>query len=313
MTVAAPVALWPAYVSTLAALGRTDPTVHVVQAGTDPAENTGALEEAFGARWIRLNDPSGGAIVSAAAELARTDRAVFANARTSEVVRAYGVVRQALGYEGANVKLVARAPWPISRSEGGVAPAVEDVGLMRGIPGMAVVVPADAACIPSVVHALLGIRGPAYVRVAEGSHPPLTDGAFTLGRAGLLREGSDLAIVGAGPILGAAVALADELKQVGTHARVLDLGSVKPIDAPALLRAARDTGGILVVEEHTVETGLGELVAGIVAENFAVPVRRVGVPDLFEAPPGPHGALGPAADRLRDEAWELLRLRGKVQ
>jgi transketolase C-terminal domain/subunit len=91
------------------------------------------------------------------------------------------------------------------------------------------------------------------------------------------------------------------------------MASVKPIDAPALLRAARDTGAILVVEEHTVVTGLGEAVAATVAENFAVPVRRVGVPDLFEMPSETPGGLGPAGDRLRDEAWELLRLRGKVQ
>lgn len=306
--------LWETYLTTLTSLAGTHPglLVFATREADAPPLPSGFVS-ALGERLHLLDSPHPEPALQAAAALASSERPVFVNARSSLVARSYGTVRQSLAYPRSNVKLVARFAWPAVASADGLAPVVEDVGLMRGIPGMAVVVPADPPTTRSAVEVLAHLPGPAYVRLAEGDHPTLSELPFTLGRANVVRDGTDLTLVAAGPILGAAIGLAEELHRVGVSARVLDLASVKPIDAPALLRAARDTGGVLVVEEHSVETGLGELVAAIVSENFPVPVRRVAVPDLFEVPPGPHGSLGPAADRMRDEAWELLRLRGKVQ
>ena len=313
MTAASPLDLWNAYLEVLADLGRTDPELRLALPLGTSEEGPTPFERAFPDRVLRAKDPSPQSLIQAASLLAAHPRTTFVSIPAQGAAEAYGPIRDLVAYARRNVKVVARFPWPALPTEEGGAPAVEDVGLMRGIPGMTVVVPADAPTARSAIRAVAGIEGPAYVRLAEGDHPVLTDGSFALGRIGTLRDGSDLTIVAAGPILGAVLALTDELQQVGIAVRVLDCASVKPIDAPALLRAARETGALVVVEEHTVETGLGELVAAIVAENVAVPVRRVAVPDLFAAPPGGHGSLGPAADRLRDEAWELLRLRGKVQ
>ena len=193
---------------------------------------------------------------------------------------------------------------------------MEDIGLMRGLPGMTVIVPGDAPTTRSAIRAVAGFRGPAYVRLASGDFPTVTDGAFAIGRANELRVGSDLTIVAIGTLLAPALAVADELRRVGISARVLDLASVKPVDVPALLRAARETGAMLVLEEHTVETGIGALVAATTSENYPVPVRRVGVPDVFAPIDDSRSGLDPlglSISRIMDEAWELLELRGKVQ
>ena len=180
---------------------------------------------------------------------------------------------------------------------------------------MTVIVPADAPTTKAATLALAGRPGPAYLRLAEGSVPTVTDGTFEVGRAPELRAGGDLAIVAVGAMVALALAVARELAEVGVSVRVLDFASVKPFDEPALLRAARDTGAVLVLEEHSTVTGVGVLVTATVAENYPVPVRRVGVPDLFGESGAPEELFeryGLSAERIRDEAWELLKSRGKV-
>lgn len=304
--------LWNAYLEAIVELGREIPHLRLVAPTDRGGEGVGTFQRNFPERFSPA-DPSASACFREAGRLGSGEALVFVSTEASAVTEAYGAMRESVARPGANVKLIARFPWPSASSARADSYPVEEIGLMRGLPGMMVVVPCDAPTTRGAMRALAAVRGPAYVRLAEGTLPVLTDGTFALGRANVLREGKDLTVVSAGPLLGAALALAEEFHQVGVSVRVLDMASVKPIDAPALLRAARDTGALLVVEEHTVLTGLGEAVAATVAENFSVPVRRVGVPDLFEAPTAPHGALGPAGDRMRDEAWELLRLRGKVQ
>lgn len=305
--------LWDAFVGSLGVLKMMRPQLEVVASSSFPEGTPPSLVEAFGPQLHRAADADPDLLFQMAGSLSRSDRPVFVNTRAVSVAQAYGAVRQILGLGRHNVKVAARFPWPPSVTSQGLAPAVEDLGLMRGVPGMVVTVPADAPTLRTAVQALADIDGPAYLRVAEGSHPTVTDGSFRLGTANTVRDGSDLTVVCAGPTLGVVVRLAEGLKGVGVSVRVLDLASVKPIDAPSLLRAARETGAILVIEEHTVETGLGELVAATVAENLPVPVRRIGLPDLFELPSGGPTPSGGPIDRMRDEAWELLRLRGKVQ
>jgi transketolase len=192
---------------------------------------------------------------------------------------------------------------------------LEDIGLMRGLPGMTVVVPADAPTTRSAILALAEVYGPAYVRLTRENLPTVTDGSFEIGRANELRPGSDLTIVALGALVARALDVAEELHKVGVEVRILDAASVKPFDEAAVLRAARDTGALLVLEEHTVETGVGSLIAATTAENYPVPVRRVGVPDVF-GESGEGWALmdrfGLSEGRIMEEAWELLRARGKV-
>jgi len=211
-----------------------------------------------------------------------------------------------------NVKLVALPPEPEDRGPTPPLAVRDDLSTMRALPSMTVVAPADGPTVRTATLALAERLGPAYLRLPSGDAPPVTDGEFAVGRARELRAGSDIAIVVWGAMVSRGLAVADELARVGLTARVLDVASIKPFDEAAILRAARDTGAVLVAEAAPLGTGVGTWVAAMTSENFPVPVRRVGLPDVWPAPPGSLDESGLSVERLRDEAWELLRLRGKA-
>jgi transketolase len=308
--------LGDAFGGALAELGERDPRLQVFDTGAAAATRTDLFGRKFPDRYFDLG-PGAVTMMSRAAGAAPSGgRTVFA-ASVAEFAAgaAYFSVRQSLCLPGANVKLAAVHGSPAVVDGGAVGSTLEDIGLMRSLPGMTVVVPSDAPTARAATFALADRSGPAYLRLRLGALPVVTDGTFALGRAAELRAGNDLAVVAVGALVTRALELSDELARVGISTRVLDFASVKPFDEPALLRAARDTGAILVLEEHTVLTGVGALVASTTAENYPVPVRRIGIPDLFFAPGGPPDLLdryGMTKERLRDEAWELLKSRGKV-
>jgi Transketolase, C-terminal domain len=200
--------------------------------------------------------------------------------------------------------------------KGGDLP-VADLAAYGAIPRSRVAVPADAPATAAVLRALQAEPSPTYVRIPAGSGAPVTGGAFGWANAPTLVEGADLTLIGVGPILGEVRALAGRLRSIGIGARILDGASVKPIDAATIVRAARETGAILVAEEHPALTGFGSSVAALTSLAYPIPVRRVGYPDLpvRGSPAGTPGAVeyGPTASRLDEEAWELLKARGKVQ
>lgn len=190
------------------------------------------------------------------------------------------------------------------------AAPVADLAAFAAHPGSHVAAPRDAAATQATIDAILSQPAPTYARIPTDPGPARSEARFQWGTAPVLREGSDLTLIGVGPVLTEVEALADRLQGVGVSARVLDGASVKPLDAVGVLRAARETGAILTAEQHNVVSGYGAAVAAVTALGYPVPVRRLGVPDL------PAAALGgPAvsAARLDEEAWELLKARGKVQ
>jgi len=231
--------------------------------------------------------------------------------RASEAVGMYWSALTTASMEGGNgPKVVA------SHDALPAGPGVADLAFFASVPRGVVAAPADAESAAAAVEAAARHVGPAYVRVPRGPVPPTSNGTFGFARAPQLRDGSDLTIIGVGPCLGEVRALAERLHAVGIEARVLDGASVKPLDASTIVRAARETGALLTVEEHHALTGLGAMVAALVASTYPVPIRRVGYPDLpatpLQAVPGPAG-FGVSSGRLDEEAWELLRARGKVQ
>jgi transketolase len=296
-------------------LGERDPRLAVFDSGVARSTRTELFGEKFPDRFFDVGAMSS-SMIAMATGAALGGRTVFASSSAEFAAgAAYNAVRHSVCYQRANVKLVATHAAARSGALPTVRPMLEDIGLMRGLPRMSVVVPADAPSTRAATFALAERLGPAYLRLSGETLPVVTDGTFALGRAAELRAGTDLTIVALGALVVRALDLAEELAQVGISTRVLDFASVKPFDEPALLRAARDTGAILVLEEHTVLTGVGALVASTTAENYPVPVRRVGVPDLLVEAGSPGSRLdryGMSAERLRDEAWELLKSRGKV-
>jgi transketolase len=309
-----PQSLLDACGAALVELGERDPNLAVLDADVASATRTALFAEKFPSRFfdVGIMEP---AMMSMAAGMSLGGRVVYASTfAVFAAGQAYNVVRQSVALNRANVKIIATHAG-LTAGDGAPLQIVEDVGLMRGLPGMTVIVPADAPTTRAATLAVHGRAGPAYLRLCREPLPSVTDGSFAIGRAAELRPGADLTIVALGSLVARALEVAADLGAVGVSTRVLDFASVKPFDEPALLRAARDTGAILVLEEHSVLTGVGSLVAATTAENYPVPVRRAGVPDVFGEAGDPWPLLdrfGLSVERIRDEAWELLRLRGKA-
>lgn len=305
-----------AYGRALVDLGTRDPNAVVLDADLSGSTRTVLFGQKFPDRFFNVGvmEPT---MMSMAAGLSLTGRTVFASTfAVFAAGQAYNFVRQSICYNRANVKIVATHGGLLVGGDGGTHQIVEDIGLMRGLPGMTVVVPADAPTTRAATFAVAEREGPAYVRLTRENLPVVTDGSFAIGRASELRSGADLTIVAVGAMVARGLEVAEELARVGIETRVLDLASVKPFDQAAILRAARDTGALLVLEEHSVLTGIGALVAATTSESYPVPVRRIGVPDVFGESGEPWALLdrfGLSKARILDEAYELLRLRGKVQ
>jgi hypothetical protein len=187
-----------------------------------------------------------------------------------------------------------------------------DLALFGALPGTVVAAPTDGPQVAKVVQTLLERSGPAYVRLPADRPALPGEAGFSFGRAPERRSGSDLAVWAVGSTLGPALALAERLHGIGIEARVLDGASVKPLDVPSVMKAARETGAILTVEEHPASYGVGAAVAAVTAGSYPVPVRRVGLPDLAGGAEVPASAFEIAPARLDEEAWELLKARGKV-
>ncbi len=304
-----------AYGQTLVELGDRDPSIVVLDADLSGSTRTALFGKKYPDRFFNVGvmEPT---MMTIASGLALGGRTVFASTfAVFAAGQAYNAVRQSVCYNRANVKIVATHGGLLVGGDGGTHQMLEDIALMRSLPGMTVVVPADAPTTRAAVLAIASFDGPAYVRLTRENLPVLTDGQFALGQATQLREGSDLTIVAIGAMLARALGVAETLHQSGIEARVLDFASIKPADEKALLRAARETGAILTMEEHNVLTGLGTLVASAVGTGYPVPLRQVGVPDLFGESGDPWQLLdnyGLSEKHALDEAWALLKVRGKV-
>jgi transketolase len=304
-----------AYGQELLALGDEDPELVVLDADLAGSTRTQLFGRKFPERFFNVGvmEPT---MITMASGLALGGRTVFASTfAVFAAGQAYNMVRQSVCYNHANVKIVATHGGLLVGGDGGTHQMLEDIALMRGLPGMTVVVPADAPTTKAATRAVSTFEGPAYLRLTRENLPTISDGAFVLGKAREIRAGSELTMVAVGAMLARALEVAEELHRVGVEARVLDFASVKPFDEKALLRAARETGAILTLEEHSILTGLGALVASTTSENYPVPVRRIGVPDLFGESGDPWALMdryGLSKERALEEAWALLKLRGKV-
>ncbi|HYA10940.1 MAG TPA: transketolase C-terminal domain-containing protein [Thermoplasmata archaeon] len=298
-----------AYQEGLCAVGERKPAVSVVEVASGRGVAPTTFAARFPGRWVSL-PPRAPEVVAAAVARSEDGASVFVEAPVPFLLAdAFPAVVRSLVHPRRNAKLVGLpTAGPLGRA------TWDDLGAMRGLPAMTVVAPADGPTTRTATVALAERDGPAYVRLPSEGAAPVTDGTFSVGRAHELRAGSDLTVIALGAMVARAAEVAGELARVGVSVRLLDAASVKPFDEAAVLRSARDTGAILVAEDAALATGVGTVVAAMTAENYPVPVRRLGLPDV--AAPGEDAAAldraGLSVERLRDEAWELLRLRGKA-
>ena len=283
------------YGAALVELGKEHDNVVVLDADLAAATKTCVFKKAFPERHIDCGIAEQNMIV-AAAGLSTMGLVPFASSFAMFAAgRAFEQVRNSIGYPHLNVKIGATHGGISVGEDGASHQCCEDFALMRSIPGMVVLCPADDVEARAAVKAAYEHEGPVYLRFGRLAIPVFHDEEnfhFEIGKGEVLREGSDVALISTGLMTAEALAAADELAQAGIHARVINLCSIKPLDEELVLKAARECGRIVTCEEHSVIGGLGEAVCAVIAEaGVACRVKRVGVNDEF-------GHSGPAREVL---------------
>ncbi|MCI4319588.1 MAG: hypothetical protein L3K23_05605 [Thermoplasmata archaeon] len=291
-----------------------DPSLSLLL-GAPPAAPPARFTEPLAGRMEFIEEAGPGIWPAVERRRASSSAVVAVVAHLGHLGTSYGALRAEVARTGSNLKIIALDGGLVGPSAPTSAPVLEDLGLMATLPAMTVVAPADAESARSALGACLDHDGPAYLRLASTERRGLGHPEFRLGVAPALRTGDDLTIVAVGCLVARAIDVAEEIGQMGLKVRVLDAASVKPLDAKAILRAARETEAIVVLEDHTALAGVGSQVAAIVAEHRPAPIVRLGVPDLFAGPfptlaqADPYGV---SQERVVEACLDLLRRRGKV-
>ena len=258
----------------------------VLDADLAAATKTGVFKKKFPERFFDCGIAEGN-MVSVAAGIAATGKVVFASSFAMFAAgRAFEQVRNSIGYPHLNVKIGATHAGITVGEDGATHQCNEDIALMRTIPGMTIISPADATEAYAAVEAAINFYGPVYLRFGRFAVPDLTpellpDYKFEIGKGVTYREGKDVTIVANGYMVHLALEAADMLKAEGIDAGVINIHTIKPLDTELIVNAARKSGAIVTAEEHSIIGGLGGAVAEAVAENCPVPVLRVGVEDKF--------------------------------
>ncbi|NLT58488.1 MAG: transketolase family protein [Clostridiales bacterium] len=255
----------------------------VLDADLSGSTKTAVFQAAFPERFVNCGIAESN-MMAVAAGIAATGRVAFASTFAMFAAgRAFDAVRNGIGYPGLNVKIGASHAGLSVGEDGATHQCNEDLALMRSIPGMTVLCPADAVTTRAAVRAAIEHPGPFYLRLGRLAVPTIygDDAAFALGRGILLREGRDVAIVATGLMVARALQAADLLAAEGIDAAVVDMHTIKPLDEALLTALAARCGAVVTAEEHSVIGGLGGAVAECLCRTRPVPVLPVGVPDVF--------------------------------
>ena len=282
-----------AYGKALAELGAQHPDIYVLDADLAEATKTILFREAFPERHIDCGIAEGN-MMAAAAGMAAMGLVPFVSTFAMFAAgRAFEQVRNSIAHTHANVKICATHGGITVGEDGASHQCNEDIALMRTLPGMVLMCPSDAVEARAAVQAAYAHKGPVYIRFGRFATPVIHEenASFAIGKGELLRDGKDIAILATGLMTAEALRAADLLAAEGIQARVINLGTIKPLDEELVLAAARDCGKIFTCEEHSIIGGLGEAVCSLLAEKEPCPVRRMGMQDAF-------GTSGPAAGLL---------------
>lgn len=281
------------YGRTLAELGKEHEDFLVLDADLAGSTKTAVFRKAFPERHINCGIAEQN-MVGVAAGIAATGRVAFASSFAMFAAgRAYEQIRNSVGYPQLNVKIAATHGGISVGEDGATHQCNEDFALMRTIPGMVVMVPSDDVEAEAMVRAAYAHEGPVYMRFSRLATPVFNNPEtykFEIGKAITMREGKDVAIIAAGLPVASAMEAAEKLAAEGIEARVIDMHTIKPLDEEAVLRAAKEIGKIVTVEEHSVIGGLGSAVAEVLAEQCPAKLKRVGIYDRYTES-GPAEAL----------------------
>jgi len=272
-----------AYGKALAEYGAVNPDVVVLDADVSASTQTHFFASRFPNRFFNLGVAEAG-MVDVAVGLALAGKIPFANTFAFLIaLRAAEQVRTCVAYARTNVKLGAGYAGLSDSKDGPTHHSICDLAVMRSMPNIAVVVATDAVGVQKMVPVVAEWDGPVYLRISRAEVPVIfnEDHEVKIGKGAVLRDGSDVSLIGTGVMVSRCLEAAEQLKKGGVSARVIEMHTLKPLDHELILQAARETGAIATAEEHSIIGGLGEAVAGCLAERYPVPLRRVGIKDTF--------------------------------
>jgi len=271
-----------AYGKTLLELGRDNPDIIVLDADLSKSTRTEYFAKEFPDRFFDFGVAEAN-MMGVAAGLATCGKIVFASSFCIFAAgRAWDQVRNTIAYSRVNVKIVGTHGGISVGADGASHQAIEDIALMRSIPGMAVIVPCDGPEARRAVIAAAEYDGPVYLRMGRAPVETVTDGAgFEIGKGLLLRDGCDVAIIACGGLVPEALAAHEELAKEGLRAAVIDMPSIKPVDEEIIVRYAGKTGAVVTAEEHVLQGGLGSAVCEVLGRECPVPVEMAGIDDRF--------------------------------
>ena len=295
----------------LVALGAEHPDVVVLDADLAGSTKTGMFAKAYPDRHFNCGIAEGN-MMSVAAGLAAAGMTPFASSFAMFASgRAFEQIRNSIGYPALNVKIGASHGGMSVGEDGASHQCCEDFALMRSIPGMVVICPADGVEAEAATKAAYEYKGPVYLRMGRLAVPVFHEEGFTftIGKGEIMREGTDVAIIANGLMVYEAIQAGEKLAEQGINARIINMSTIKPLDEELVLKCAKECGKIITCEEHSVIGGLGEAVCSFLSENYPTPVKRIGVEDQFgfSAPAGEVlKAFGLCCDHIVDVAKEFV-------
>ena len=300
-----------AYGAALAEIGG-NPNIVVLDADLSKSTKTDTFKKKYPERHINVGIAESN-MMSIAAGLAACGKTVFASTFAIFASgRAYDQVRNSIGYPHLNVKIGATHAGITVGEDGASHQALEDIALMRAIPGMTVISPADAVSTGALVKLAAEMVGPVYLRLGRLDVPVLYEEntKFEIGKGLTIKDGKNITLIATGFMVQQALEAAERLKAEGISARVIDLHTIKPIDTEIIVKAARETGAIITCEEHNIMGGLGSAVSEVVVRNAPVPMDFVGVEDQFGKSGKPQDLIvkyGLTPEKIVEKAKALLK------
>ena len=269
---------------TLMGLAKDDKNIYVLTSDSRGSASMTNFANEFPKQFVEVGIAEQN-LVGAACGFAAAGKIPFASTFAMFATgRAFEIIRNSACYPKLNVKICATHAGITVGEDGGSHQSVEDISLMRSVPNMVVINPADDIETEAAIKAVAEMEGPCYVRLGRMAVSRVNDETnynFVIGKGITLAEGNDVAIIATGIMVEAALEAKEELAKEGINARVINIHTIKPIDEELIIKAAKETGVIVTAEEHSVIGGLGSAVAEVVSENCPVPVLRVGVKDTF--------------------------------
>lgn len=307
------VATREAYGKALVEFG-ADENIIVMDADLSKSTKTEGFKKAYPERFINTGIAEGN-MMSVAAGISTCGKTVFASSFAMfAACRAFEQIRNSIGYPHLNVKIGATHAGISVGEDGATHQCLEDIGIMRTIPGMVILNPADATESRLAVKAAIEHNGPVYLRFGRLAVPTIfgDDYKFEIGKGVQLSDGTDVTLIATGLMVPEAIKAAEMLQLDGVSARVINIATIKPIDKDIIIKAAKETGAIVTAEEHNIMGGLGSAVAEVLCEAAPVPMLRVGTNDVFGRSGKPYALLdmyGLNAENIAANAKKAIALK----